>query len=104
MVHSTATVADPPLVRPHTDSADATYRRRAALRLALRRYSAELRHRPVLAAVALVGPALGNISLNYLPPLVVAGWVTGAGGSVNPIGGATLVAIVVSASGTVEVG
>ena len=80
------TVADPPLVRPSTDSDRATLRRRAALRLALGRYLGELRHRPMLAAVALFGPALGNISLNYLPPLVVADLVAriASGATITP--------------------
>lgn len=68
----TTTIADPPLARPSADPALAGRQRRAAIRLALRRYVRELRHRPLLAAIALLGPALGNISLNYLPPLVVA--------------------------------
>jgi len=40
----------------------------------------------VLAAVALLGPALGNISLNYLPPLVVADLVAriAAGTPITP--------------------
>ncbi len=50
-------------------------RRRAALRLALRRYARELRRRPVLNGFALLLPALGNICLHYLPPLAVAGLV-----------------------------
>jgi ATP-binding cassette subfamily B protein len=50
-------------------------RRRAALRLALRRYAGELRRRPALAAGALLLPAVGNIFINYLPPLAVAGLV-----------------------------
>jgi ATP-binding cassette, subfamily B, bacterial len=47
-------------------------RRRAALKLALRLYLQELRSHPLLATGALLLPALGNIGLGYLPPLVVA--------------------------------
>ncbi len=47
-------------------------RRRAALLLALRLYLRELRSRRLLAACALLCPALGNICSGYLPPLVVA--------------------------------
>jgi ATP-binding cassette subfamily B protein len=52
--------------------ADASARRAAALRLALRLYGRELRHRPVLTTFALLLPALGSIGLDYVPPLVVA--------------------------------
>ena len=40
----------------------------------------------MLAAVALFGPALGNISLNYLPPLVVADLVAriASGATITP--------------------
>jgi ATP-binding cassette, subfamily B, bacterial len=50
-------------------------RRRAALQLALRLYLRELRSRPLLAVGALLCPALGNICIGYLPPLVVAALV-----------------------------
>ena len=66
-----ATVAEPPVATPTTDSDRATHRRRAAVGLALRLYLRELRRRPVLATLAMLGPALGNISINYVPPLVV---------------------------------
>jgi ATP-binding cassette, subfamily B, bacterial len=55
--------------------APAPDRRRAALKLALRLYARELRRHPLLTGFALVLPALGNICLNYLPPLAVAGLV-----------------------------
>ena len=51
-------------------------RRRAAFRLALRSYLRELASHGLLAVGALTLPALGNICLFYLPPLVVAGMVT----------------------------
>ncbi len=47
-------------------------RRRAALRLALRLYTGELRAHWLVATGAMLLPALGNIGINYLPPLVVA--------------------------------
>ncbi|MDT7574451.1 MAG: ATP-binding cassette, subfamily bacterial [Pseudonocardiales bacterium] len=47
-------------------------RRRTALRLALRLYLGELRAHWPIASGALLLPALGNICINYLPPLVVA--------------------------------
>jgi ATP-binding cassette subfamily B protein len=47
-------------------------RRRAALRLALRLYLGELRAHWPIASGALLLPAVGNICINYLPPLVVA--------------------------------
>ncbi|MDX6273529.1 MAG: ATP-binding cassette, subfamily bacterial [Frankiales bacterium] len=50
----------------------ASARRRDALRLAVRHYVAELRRGTSLSAGALVLPALGNIALFYLPPLIVA--------------------------------
>jgi ATP-binding cassette subfamily B protein len=53
-----------------------TDRRRAAFRLALRSYLRELARHRLLAVGALTLPALGNICLFYLPPLVVAGLVT----------------------------
>ncbi|MGI5128386.1 ABC transporter ATP-binding protein [Pseudonocardia sp. CA-107938] len=64
-----ATVASIPTIRT-------TDRRRTAFRLALRSYLRELRRHGLLAVGALALPALGNISLFYLPPLVVAGLVT----------------------------
>ena len=45
--------------------------RRAAVLLALRYYGRELAHRPGVAVPALLLPALGNICLLYLAPLVV---------------------------------
>jgi ATP-binding cassette subfamily B protein len=47
-------------------------RRRSALRLALRLYLGELRAHWPIASGALLLPALGNICVNYLPPLIVA--------------------------------
>ncbi|SHK16337.1 ATP-binding cassette, subfamily B [Pseudonocardia thermophila] len=65
-----ATMAEPdPTIRP----AD---RRRAALRLALRSYLGELARHRWLTVGALLLPALANIGIFYLPPLVVAGLVT----------------------------
>jgi ATP-binding cassette, subfamily B, bacterial len=46
--------------------------RRAALLLALRYYGRELAHRPGVAIPALLLPAVGNIFMLYLAPLVVA--------------------------------
>ena len=57
---------------PIPTTTDVPDRRRAALRLALRRYARELRRRPALAAGALLLPALGAVFVRYLPPLVVA--------------------------------
>src|SRR5436305_1570237 len=77
-----ATVAGQP---PATRTAE---RRRAAFRLAMRSYLRELARFRLLAVGALVLPALGNICLFYLPPLVVAGLVTdlaaGSTGSTAP--------------------
>jgi ATP-binding cassette subfamily B protein len=72
---ATATAATTTAPRPTEPPAPAPHRRRAALRLALRLYGRELRRRPVLTAFALVLPALGNICLQYLPPLAVAALV-----------------------------
>ena len=70
---SATTVARPtPTVTPTTA---ASGRRRAALLLALRLYLRELRSHPLLATGALLCPALGNVCLGYLPPLVVAALV-----------------------------
>jgi ATP-binding cassette subfamily B protein len=44
----------------------------ASLRLVLRRYGAQLRRRPALAAGALLLPAVGDVLTIYAPPLVVA--------------------------------
>ena len=43
-----------------------------AVRLVVRRYGAQLRRRPAIAAAALVLPAVGDILTYYGPPLVVA--------------------------------
>jgi ATP-binding cassette subfamily B protein len=43
-----------------------------ALRLVVRRYAAQLRRRPGLAAGALLLPALGDVLTFYAPPLVIA--------------------------------
>jgi len=59
-------------------------RRRAAFRLALRAYLRELARQRLLAVGALALPALGNICLSYLPPLVVADLVA------RLVGGATV--------------
>jgi ATP-binding cassette, subfamily B, bacterial len=66
------TLTAPPTTPPSTDPDAAIRRRRAALRLALRLYAREMRRRPLLTLWALLLPALGNICLNYLPPLAVA--------------------------------
>jgi ATP-binding cassette subfamily B protein len=47
-------------------------RLRAAVRLVLRRYGAQLRRRPVMAAGAVLLPALADILSQYAPPLVIA--------------------------------
>ena len=71
----TTVVTDTP-PRANPPATDATpARRRAALRLALRLYTRELRRRPVLGAFALLLPALGAICVRYLPPLAVAGLI-----------------------------
>ena len=44
----------------------------AALRIVLRRYGAQVRRRPAMAAGALLLPALGDVLTLYAPPLVVA--------------------------------
>lgn len=53
-------------------AARGTARRRAALRLALRSYNKELVRHKGVSIPALIFPALGNIALFYIPPLVVA--------------------------------
>ena len=70
---SATTLARP--TPPVTPTTAASGRRRAALLLALRLYLRELRSHPLLATGALLCPALGNICLGYLPPLVVAALV-----------------------------
>jgi ATP-binding cassette subfamily B protein len=57
---------------PAATASVAPARRRGALRLALRLYLGELRANWPIASGALLLPALGNICVNYLPPLVVA--------------------------------
>ncbi|CAL9520554.1 Putative multidrug export ATP-binding_permease protein [Actinosynnema sp. ALI-1.44] len=49
--------------------------RKTAVLLALRYYGRELLRQKAMAAPALIMPALGNIGLNYLAPLVVAALV-----------------------------
>jgi ATP-binding cassette, subfamily B, bacterial len=49
--------------------------RKTAVLLALRHYWRELASRKRMAVPALLGPAVGNIGINYLAPLVVAGLV-----------------------------
>jgi ATP-binding cassette subfamily B protein len=56
---------------PH-DSARDPRRLAAAMRLVLRRYSAQVRRRPGIAIPALLLPGLGNALVFYAPPLVVA--------------------------------
>ena len=70
---SATTIARP--TPPVTPTTAASGRRRAALLLALRLYLRELRSHPLLATGALLCPALGNVCLGYLPPLVVAALV-----------------------------
>jgi ATP-binding cassette, subfamily B, bacterial len=65
-----ATTAERPT--PIATASVAPGRRRSALRLALRLYLGELRANWPIACGALLLPALGNICLSYLPPLVVA--------------------------------
>src|SRR4029079_5998170 len=70
---SATTIARPsPTVTP---TPAASGRRRAALLFALRLYLRELRSHPLLATGELLCPALGNVCLGYLPPLVVAALV-----------------------------
>ena len=83
---SATTIARPsPTVTP---TPAASGRRRAALLLALRLYLRELRSHPLLATGALLCPALGNVCLGYLPPLVVAALVgelaTGTSSTASP--------------------
>ena len=70
---SATTIARP--TPPVTPTTAASGRRQAALLLALRLYLRELRSHPLLATGALLCPALGNVCLGYLPPLVVAALV-----------------------------
>src|SRR5688500_16105105 len=44
----------------------------AALRLVLRRYSAQIKRRPVISIAALLLPGIGDTLVFYGPPLVVA--------------------------------
>jgi ATP-binding cassette subfamily B protein len=44
----------------------------ASLRLVLRRYWAQVRRRPAMAAGAVILPALGDVLTHYAPPLVIA--------------------------------
>ena len=54
------------------ESSRGSRRRRSAVLLALRYYGRELRRQRLIAAPALLSPAVGNICLSYLAPLVVA--------------------------------
>jgi ATP-binding cassette, subfamily B, bacterial len=69
----TVTAVERPM--PTTAASAGSSRRRAALRLALRQYLDELRARWPIATAALLLPALGNLCVGYLPPLVVAALV-----------------------------
>ena len=55
-----------------TETRPGSQRLTAALRLVLRRYGAQLRRRPAMAAGALLLPAVGDVLTLYAPPLVVA--------------------------------
>ena len=44
----------------------------AALRLVIQRYQAQLRRMPVMAAAALLLPAIGEVLASYGPPLLIA--------------------------------
>ena len=44
----------------------------AALKLVLHRYAAQVRCRPALAVPALLLPAIGDVLVFYIPPLIVA--------------------------------
>jgi ATP-binding cassette subfamily B protein len=66
----TTAVSAPPTIS-QTGATPLTHRRGAALRLALRRYAGELGSAKLLSGTAFVLPALGNIGVGYLPPLLV---------------------------------
>jgi ATP-binding cassette subfamily B protein len=66
----TSALEAPPRVGP-VGPATTSNQRAAALRLALRLYAGELGRTKVRSGAALVLPALGNICVSYLPPLLV---------------------------------
>ncbi|MFI7450134.1 ABC transporter ATP-binding protein [Nonomuraea sp. NPDC049714] len=68
----------------HEDAGDGSSPRKSAVLLALRHYCGELRRQWPVAAPALMMPAMGNIFLFYLAPLMVAALVgrLAAGGDV----------------------
>src|SRR5689334_20729240 len=49
-----------------------TQRFTAALMLVLKRYAAQVRRRPAMAIAALLLPAVGDLLIFYVPPLIVA--------------------------------
>jgi ATP-binding cassette, subfamily B, bacterial len=60
-----------PLTVGQTGTATIPHKRGAALRLALRLYAAELGRNKPLSGAALILPAVGNIFVSYVPPLLV---------------------------------
>jgi len=54
------------------DDQSSTRRFSAALKLVLRRYGRQVRRRPALALTALLLPAIGDLLVFYVPPLIVA--------------------------------
>jgi ATP-binding cassette subfamily B protein len=66
---TSAVTAPPTAGRPGT--ASIPHKRGAALRLALRLYAAELGRNKPLSGAALILPAVGNIFVSYVPPLLV---------------------------------
>ena len=81
----------------------ASARRRDALRLALRLYLAEVRRGGRWSAGGLLLPALGNIAIFYLPPLVVARLAARLADGV-PASSATLTPYVLGFAGCLLVG
>jgi ATP-binding cassette, subfamily B, bacterial len=66
----TSAVTAPPTIG-QAGATSVPHRRGAALRLALRLYAGELGRNKPLSGAALVLPAVGNICVAYLPPLLV---------------------------------
>src|SRR5690606_24732083 len=71
----------------------------AAFRLAMRAYLRELAGHRLLAVGALLLPALGNIGIFYLPPLVVADLVTDLAAGSTGSAGLTVVLVMAAMLG-----
>jgi ATP-binding cassette subfamily B protein len=67
----TSAVTAPPTVGQAGTTTSVPHRRGKAVRLALRLYAAELGRNKPLSAAALFLPAIGNIGVAYVPPLLV---------------------------------